>query len=106
MKTVIITGSTRGLGYGLADSFLSHGCGVIISGRTDDGVAKALDELSKKHAIERMHGVACDVTRYEQVNNLWNEGFKHFGKVDYWINNAGVSTVRMQLWEHPPGWSG
>ena len=102
MKTVIITGSTRGLGYGLADSFLSRGCGVVISGRTEDGVAKAVDELVGKHATESVHGVTCDVTSYERVRNLWNAGFQHFGRVDCWINNAGISTVRKKLWEHPP----
>lgn len=102
MKTVIITGSTRGLGYGLAESFLYHGCTVVISGRTDEGVASAVDELAEKHAVEKVHGIACDVTKFAEVSYLWDAGFQHFGRVDYWINNAGVSTVRKQLWEHPP----
>jgi NAD(P)-dependent dehydrogenase (short-subunit alcohol dehydrogenase family) len=42
MKVVVITGSTRGIGFGLADAFLSRGCSVIVSGRTQEAVAHAV----------------------------------------------------------------
>ncbi len=38
MKTIVITGSTRGIGYGLANAFLASGCNVVISGRTREAV--------------------------------------------------------------------
>ena len=41
MKTIIITGSTRGIGYGLADAFLALGCNIMVSGRTWDAVHDA-----------------------------------------------------------------
>ena len=101
MKTVVITGSTRGLGYGLADSFLALGCAVVVSGRTPAGVEKAVAELSAKHEADRVFGHPCDVTDFEQVQALWDTAKAHFDKIDIWINNAGIGNSQMNFWELP-----
>ena len=62
MTTVVVTGSTRGIGYGLAREFLARGCAVMVSGRGQAAVDKAMSELSEKHGAERVKGFACDVT--------------------------------------------
>ena len=90
MKTVVITGSTRGIGYGLADSFLALNCAVTISSRTPENVEKAVAELAAKHEAERVFGRPCDVTDFEPVQALWDAAQAHFGKIDIWINNQGV----------------
>jgi short-subunit dehydrogenase len=100
MKIVVITGSTRGIGYGLADSFLALGCGVTVSGRTETAVKGAVEGLSVEHDPERIFGKACDVTSYEQVEELWDASVERFSKIDIWINNAGVSHPRENFWEH------
>ena len=102
MKTIVITGSTRGIGYGLADSFLALGCRVVISGRTPASVEPAVATLSEKFEPERVFGYACDVTQFEQVQGLWFAAQTHFGQVDIWINNAGVANPQLDFWEHPP----
>ncbi len=102
MKTVVITGSTRGIGYGLADSFLSLGCAVTISGRTLANVEKAVAELAAKHEPDRVLGQLCDVTDLEQVQALWDAAKAHFGKIDIWINNAGIGHSQMDSWELSP----
>ena len=99
MKIVVITGSTRGIGYGLADSFLALGCAVTISGRNLESVEKAVAELSSKYETDRLFGQPCDVSQLEQVQALWDAAQSHFGKVDIWINNAGISHPRMDFWE-------
>ncbi len=88
-RTVVVTGSTQGIGYGLAEAFLDQGCQVVVSGRTPDRVTAAVDRLAIDHHRERIRGLACDVTDYQQVQSLWEGALKHFGRVDIWINNAG-----------------
>ena len=91
MKTVVITGSTRGIGFGMAIEFLKRGHQVVISGQSDSSVADALSELKQDFTPEMLGGFACDVADYGQVENLWQFSVKLFGKVDIWINNAGIS---------------
>ncbi len=91
MKTVVITGSTRGIGYGLADAFLGLGCSVAVSGRTLAAVDAAVARLRAKHDATRVYGFACDVADYAQVEALWAAAQKQFGQIDIWINNAGVA---------------
>ena len=52
MKTVVITGSTRGIGFGLADSFLARGCQVMVCGRNPNTVDEAAARLAEKHGKE------------------------------------------------------
>lgn len=99
MKTIVITGSTRGIGYGLADAFLNLGCSVAISGRTQQRVDAAVSTLSTKHKPERLMGLACDVTKFAQVQALWNSAKVRFGNIDIWINNAGINPCRIPFWQ-------
>lgn len=102
MKTIVITGSTRGIGYGLADSFLAQGCGVVVSGRGQAGVDKAIAQLSQTHDPSHIFGCACDVTDLAQVEALWDKSSAHFGSIDVWINNAGRGHPLQMIWELPP----
>ena len=95
MKTVVITGSTRGIGLGMAKEFLNRGHQVVISGTSDNSVSHGLAsiDIMKDNTI----GVPCLVQDPDAIQNLWNEGVKAFGKIDIWINSAGVSTSRNGL---------
>ncbi|HSF81207.1 MAG TPA: SDR family NAD(P)-dependent oxidoreductase, partial [Anaerolineales bacterium] len=98
MKHIVITGSTRGIGYGLAEAFLERGCAVTVSGRMQAGVEAALAALGGKYGTEPLYGLACDVRQPEQVQVLWDGAQKHFGQVDIWINNAGLSSQQGKAW--------
>lgn len=102
MRTVVITGSTRGIGFGLANEFLKRGCKVVVSGRTQEACEKAARSLAETHAPENIFGVACDVTKYEDQQNLWNKSAEKFGRIDVWINNAGISNSYIPFWEVAP----
>lgn len=91
MSSVVITGSTRGIGFGLADAFLALDCSVTISGRTEASVAEAVARLTNKHGDGRILGKACDVTKDDEVRSLWDTAQTDFGVVDIWVNNAGIA---------------
>jgi short-subunit dehydrogenase len=102
MKTVVITGSTRGIGFGLADSFLAQGCEVMLSGREQETLSAAVESLRYKHGDERVHGVVCDVRDPQQIRDLWKASIDRYEKVDIWINNAGISGPYTRIREIAP----
>ena len=102
MKTVVITGSTRGIGKGLAENFLARDCRVVISGRSQPRVDRLLAELGRRYGADKVLGRACDVTEAAQLQALWDVARAAWGQVDVWINNAGVSTPRVPLREADP----
>ena len=99
MKNIVITGSTSGIGYGLADSFLAAKCQVTISGRNPKKLADAYSSLSAKHGEDRLFSVLCNVTDDDQLRILWTKARDHFGTVDIWINNAGVAHAETDIWD-------
>lgn len=101
MKVIIITGSTRGIGFGLADAFLTSGCRVVVSGRSSQSVEKAVRQLAEKHSAESILGQPCDVTDFAQTQALWDAAHRQFGRVDVWINNAGLSNQQAKFWKQP-----
>jgi NADP-dependent 3-hydroxy acid dehydrogenase YdfG len=101
-KAIVITGSTRGIGYSLAEAFLTRGCAVVISGRSQEAVDHAVSKLSEKYNPDHIHGLPCDVTDYIQVERLWAGAKGYFVTVDIWINNAGMAVPMMKFWELTP----
>ena len=100
-KTVVVTGSTRGIGYGLAEAFLSLGCSVTVSGREAETVEIAAAELKSRFETDRVFSTTCDVTDPAQLRALWDKSIERFGKVDMWVNNAGWSGDHGLVWERP-----
>lgn len=100
-RTVVITGSSQGLGKGLADAFLRRGHNVIVSSQDPAADAAAALELA---AIGegRVISQSCDVTDAAQVQRLWDVAAREFGVVDLWINNAGYARGSLPLADQPP----
>lgn len=97
MKSVVITGSTRGLGLAMAREFLRAGCNVTLSGRGEALPEAVHTELSgfKSNYVY----VQCNVQEKASLQNLWDLSLKQWGSVDIWINNAGQNTPHMFSWE-------
>ena len=100
-QKIVITGSTRGIGYGLAEAFLQLGCAVTVNGRSEASTAKAVNQLSSKYDSERVFGCANDITDLMQVTSLWDAAASRFGRVDIWVNNAGYAGEMAMIWERP-----
>lgn len=103
MKTVVVTGSTRGIGKGLAEQFLERGCRLVISGRSQATVDKVTAELGERWGQDNVVGQACEVSDTDQLQQLWDAAMAKFGRVDVWVNNAGVSIPRKNLLDADPG---
>jgi NAD(P)-dependent dehydrogenase (short-subunit alcohol dehydrogenase family) len=102
MKIVVVTGSTRGIGYGLAREFLRSGCKVVVSGRKTADVDKVVEKLSAISGKENVSGKTCEVSEPAQVQALWDFSISKFGHVDIWVNNAGIGQSQETAWEVKP----
>lgn len=92
MKNIVITGSTRGIGFCLAREFLKLGCRVTVSGRSERSFAGAKWEMADSECLERVLFVPCDVRIKKEQEKLWQESAVKWGRVDIWINNAGQNS--------------
>lgn len=90
-QTVIITGSSRGLGLALAEEFAHQGCNIVLCARNEEDLTRARQQVEKL-GVE-VYAVTCDVSRSEQVDHLISVARKHFGRIDILVNNAGMISV-------------
>lgn len=98
-KVVVITGSTRGFGYAIAESMLEAGAIVAITGRSQSVVESTLTKLQLKG---RVSGFVVDVRNEEQVYKLVDDVIAEFGHIDIWINNAGYSNAAGMMLDMNP----
>lgn len=89
-KVVVVTGSTRGYGYAIAESLLEAGASVAVTGRNQQAVERAIASLKLKG---RVSGFVLDVRNEDQAYKLVEEVLKEFGQIDIWVNNAGYSNA-------------
>lgn len=89
MAVIVITGSTRGLGRGLASAFIERGHSVMIAGRKAEEIASTVAELRADGGTA--DGIACDVSQIDQVEVLARTAEDTLGPIDIWINNAGLA---------------
>ena len=94
MKTVLITGGTKGIGKACAQEFLSNGYEVILNYSHDEEAALATQEEFNLQGYCPVL-MRADVSDEEQVKDMFREVFRIYGKVDVLINNAGISKFRM-----------
>ena len=87
-KIAVVTGSTRGYGYAIAESLLQAGATVVITGRNQEALDGALGRLQPGGPVK---GFILDVRNEEQIYQLVDTIVQEFGHIDIWINNAGYS---------------
>ena len=100
MANVVITGSTKGVGRGLADAFARLGHNVVITSRRQADIATVTQEMNKK-SEGQIIGQVCDISDKKQVEALWELAKTEFGTVDYWINNAGYASGQSPVHKIP-----
>lgn len=86
---VLVTGSSKGIGYALAKEFLREGDKVIICSRSGESIGKAVEDLRQEFGEQRAFGAAVDVRNGESIQALITFAKEKLGYIDIWINNAG-----------------
>ena len=88
-KSVVVTGSSRGIGYMIAEACAAAGAVVVISSRSEAGVTAAVEGL-KSRGFD-VTGVQADVSNPHELKTALSAAVERCGRVDVWINNAGIS---------------
>jgi 3-oxoacyl-[acyl-carrier protein] reductase len=103
-KTALITGGTKGIGYGIAAAMLKENMNVAVTGRTQEGVQNAADELNKIGSGTAI-GVVSDVRDAASLHSAVDTIIKKWGKLDVLIANAGVGHFGSIMDITPEKWS-
>jgi len=88
-KTVIITGGTSGIGFALAARFLKEGFYVVITGRDEQRLDRAVKKLSE--TSDNIFGIAADAASFEDCKKAVEFAIEKCGRIDVLVNNAGMS---------------
>ncbi len=90
-QTILVTGGGTGLGKSMAKYFLQLGANVVITSRKQDVLDATVKEFENEGG--KIIGIASDVRKYEEVENVLKTAVDTFGKVDVLVNNAAGNFV-------------
>ncbi|WP_322544797.1 SDR family oxidoreductase [Rhodococcoides fascians] len=88
-KVAVVTGSTAGIGRGIANRLAAEGARVVVVGRREELVRESAGALTATYGDEASYGVAADVTKPEDLQRLVDEVLAECGSIDILVNNAG-----------------
>jgi short-subunit dehydrogenase len=90
-SVIVLTGASSGFGRGAALEFARAGAKVVLAARRDD----LLEELANECSAEGGDALPCatDVSKRDEVERLCETALDAFGRIDVWINNAGVGAI-------------
>jgi NAD(P)-dependent dehydrogenase (short-subunit alcohol dehydrogenase family) len=91
-KTIIVTGGGTGLGRSMGKYFLELGANLVITSRKKDVLDKTASELSSETG-GKVLAVACDVRKYEEIENVIKSAEKEFGQIHGILNNAAGNFI-------------
>lgn len=88
-QIAVVTGSTKGIGFAIAEALVARGGRVVVSSRNEADVARVASDLAERGPGEA-HGIVCDVRDPRQCRALIAGAVERFGGLDVLVNNAGV----------------
>jgi short-subunit dehydrogenase len=88
-QVVVITGASQGIGRETAAAVAARGASVVVAARNEEALVALADAIEREGG--RAEPVVADVADYAQVERIGSRAVERFGRVDTWINNAGVS---------------
>ena len=100
-KSILITGSSKGIGKAIAYQCAEHGAKVIISSRKLDICEQTADEINTKLGSEVAYAIPANISDDDQLENLVNETRKKIGKIDVLICNAATNPFMGSMLDMP-----
>ncbi len=92
-RTVLVTGSTSGIGLGIARAFANEGANIVLNGFGDAaGIEKIRADLAAEFSVTVVYS-AADMSRPHDITAMVEDAVKQFGGVDILVNNAGIQHV-------------
>ena len=95
-KRAVITGGAQGIGYAIAENFLSQGAQITLWDQDEALMAEAVDTLG-----EGASGVAVDVTNPDMIEAAAREAQESVGGIDVLVNNAGIAGAALPVCDYP-----
>lgn len=104
-KVAIVTGSTSGIGVGIANLYAAEGAKVVICGRRAEKGQAVVDEIVKNGGEAMYHFM--DITQIESIDKLMEDTFEAYGSIDILVNNAAnvglkdgrVDELTLEMWD-------
>ena len=96
-RVAVITGGAQGFGFAITERFIQSGAKVIIWDIDESAIKDAINKLKSENLSHQV----VDVTNFEIVNKNLEELEKKYGKIDVFINNAGIAGMNTTVAEYP-----
>lgn len=88
-QTVVVTGSSSGIGHGIAREFASRNANVVVNSRSQERADDAADEIADETGS--VVPIEADVTDADSLQSLVERTVSEFDSLDIWVNNAGIN---------------
>jgi 3-oxoacyl-[acyl-carrier protein] reductase len=96
-RVAIVTGGAQGFGFAITERFINSGAKVVIWDIDEEAAKKALNELSSENLSYQI----VDVNNFEMINKNLSEIEKTHGRIDVFINNAGIAGMNTTVADYP-----
>ena len=96
-RVAVVTGGAQGFGLAVTERFIEAGAKVVIWDIDEDAIKKALDKVNSENLSYQI----VDVSNFENINKSLLETESKLGKIDIFINNAGIAGMNTTVAEYP-----
>ena len=96
-RVAVVTGGAQGFGLAVSERFIEAGAKVIIWDIDEEAIKKAIDKVNSKNLTYQI----VDVSDFKNINNSLKEIENKLGKIDIFINNAGIAGMNTTVAEYP-----